>query len=417
MGKDSTPSSTTQTHSLNPHAQALWNMAKPTVTGIFNKPYEAYQGNKVAGFNGLHQAAFNAANSPSSMPMDAGASRAFLNSMLSGQGLGAQVPNNPLLGHRVGSNPFIGQRLESNPMLGIKTSVQSNPLLAENNPYFESSLKNTLNDVTDQFQRNKIAQTDANFARHNLFGGSNWADAQRQNQRELVQSLGGISANARMNDYNNRMQLNEADINRRLQAEQNDIGRNVGLYEAGLGRDQAKQAQDASLYEAALGRDFAALNRDAALAQHQIDLSNQNANTYRTQQMQAASMLPNIAQAETTDAANRYNLLSSAGKLQQGQEQAMLNDAYERFMAQQGYDKQRADYLRDWLSTLNGGGSTTSSQFGGGGGGSTAGKIAGAAATGLGTYASLAPIGATAAAAGPAALPLALLAGGLALAS
>lgn len=415
MGKDSTPSSTTTTttHKLNPQANELWNMAKPTVTGMFDKPYQAYQGNKVAGFNGLHQSALNAAGMPSSMPMDAGASRGFLNSMLSSQGLGAQVPDNPLLGQRVGSNPFIGQQIGSNPMLGIKTGVQSNPLLAENNPYFESSLKNTLNDVTDQFQRNKIAQTDANFARHNLFGGSNWADAQRQNQRELAQSLGGISTNARMNDYNNRMQLHEADINRRLQADQNDITRNSGLYESALGRDQSKLAQDASLYEAALGRDSSALNRDAALAQHKIDLSNQNANTYRTQQMQAASILPNISQLETADAANRYNLLSSAGKLQQGQDQAMLDDAYQRFMEKQGYDKQRADYLRDWLSTLNGGGSTTASQSGGNGGGSPFAKLAGSAATGLGTYASLAGISAAA----PFAVPAGLLIGGLGMLS
>ena len=239
-------------------------------------------------------------------------------------------------------------------------------MLEANNPYFEGALRNTLNDVTDQFQRNRIAQTDANMARHNLFGGSNWADAQRLNQRELASTLGNISTNARLEEYNNRAQLHEADIGRRLQEQ----------------------------------------GRDAALAQQQIGMSNQNANLHRAQQMQAASLLPNIAQMETADTANRYGLLTNAAGLQKQQEQAVLDSAYQDFTDQRDYDKQRTEYLRQWLATLNGGAGGGAEQKNP----STFTKVAGAGLTGLGTYAALA-----ATPAAPIAVPAALLAGGLGL--
>lgn len=350
MGKKGgSPKSTTQTstHALTPQAQEFWEMAKPTVKGVFDKPYQPYAGNRVAGFNSLHHSALGLAGSQPGMPMDAAASRGFLNRTLAGNGMGIPVPQ----------NPFIGK------------SVRANPMLEANNPYFEGSLRNTLNDVTDQFQRNRIAQTDANFARHNLFGGSNWADAQRGNQRELAKTLGDISTSSRFQEYNNRAQLHEADISRRSQEQ----------------------------------------TRDAGLAQHRIDMANQNAYQHQKQQMQAATLLPNIAQMETADTANRYNLRASAGQLQQQQEQAGLDDAYQRFGEQQGYDKQRADYLREWLSTINGNGVTSVTAPGAQGANPFA-KIAGSGLSGLGTYAALA-----ATPAAPFAIPAGLLAGGLGL--
>ncbi len=349
MGKGGSPKSQTQTtkHELTPQAQALWGMAKPTVMGIFGKPYQPYGGNRVAGLNNLHQSAFGLAGAQSSMPMDAASSRGFLNSTLADKGMGIPVPQNPYIG----------------------TQVASNPMLEAHNPYFEGALRNTLNDVTDQFQRNRIAQTDANMARHNLFGGSNWADAQRMNQRELASTLGDISTNARLQEYNNRAQLHESDIGRRLQEQ----------------------------------------SRDAALAQQQIGMSNQNANLHRAQQMQAASLLPNIAQMETADTANRYNLQTTAGNALKQQEQAVLDDAYQRFVEQQNYDKQRSDYLREWLAAINGNGVSTSTGPAQAGANPMA-KLAGSGLTGLGTYAALA-----ASPAAPFAVPAGLLAGGLGL--
>lgn len=329
MGSSKTPKATTQTakNELNPQAQEMWERARPTVTGIFNKPYQPYAGNRVAGLNGLQHSAFGLAGSRSGMPMDAAASRGFLNRTMADNGMGVPVPQ----------NPFIGK------------SVSANPMLEANNPYFEGSLRNTLNDVTDQFQRNRIAQTDANMARHNLFGGSNWADAQRGNQRELAKTLGDISTNSRFQEYNNRAQLHEADIGRRLQEQ----------------------------------------TRDAGLSQQQIDMANQNANAHRKQRMQAATLLPNIAQMETADAADRYNLQSTAGQLQQQQEQAGLDDAYQRFAEQQDYDKQRSDYFREWLSTINGDGTITKSRPGPAGPSPLA-RVAGSGLMGIGTYAALA---------------------------
>lgn len=347
MGSSKTPKSTTSTskHELTPQAQEFWELAKPTVKGIFDRPYQPYTGNRVTGLNGLQHNAANLAFSKPGMPMDAASSRSFLNKTLAGNGVGIPVPQ----------NPFIGK------------SVRSNPMLEANNPYFEGSLKNTLNDVTDQFQRNRIAQTDANFARHNLFGGSNWADAQRGNQRELAKTLGDISTNSRFQEYNNRAQLHEADIGRRLQEQ----------------------------------------TRDAGLAQHRIDMANQNAHQNQKQQMQAATLLPNIARMETEDTANRYNLQASAGQLQQQQEQAGLDDAYQRFSEQQDYDKQRSDYLREWLSAINGNGVTSVTKPGAAGTSPFA-KVAGSGMAGLGTYAALAatPLA-------PYAIPAGLLAGGM----
>src|SRR5690606_32660143 len=138
-------------------------------------------------------------------------------------------------------------------------------------------------DITRNFNNSVANNTDAMMARSGAFGGSAWQQAQSENANQLAQNLGRVSNDMRMADYGLQAQLSESDVNRRLQAQQNDLARNAGLSAQDLDRSLQSQLTD--------------LSRNSALSQAGLDMKNQNYQADRARQMQAAGMIPGMAQA------------------------------------------------------------------------------------------------------------------------
>jgi hypothetical protein len=396
MGKSSGPSTQVVEQRLSPQAQRLLDMYVPEVQNLYKKPYEQYQGNRVSGFNNDQNSAFGMLRQGSNSPRDIGMSRELLSNTLRGNYLNSGVPLNPMYGQRAGDNVMAGQRVGNNQFLGQKTNVMSNPFLQENNPWLEKTLAASMRDVKDQFRRNVTPQTDALFARQGAFGGSAWRDAQAQNEKALAGQLSNMSMNARMQDYNNRMQLQESDIGRRMQADQADIARNAQLAEAGLGRQQADIGRDAGLMENALNRQQSAIERDANLYQNKVNAEQAAFQAERARQMQAAGLMPGLSQAEFADTLNRSNALLTSGDRQRALDQALLDQQYQDWAAKQGWDENRLNMLRNAVGTAMGGGGSSVQQSDNSR--SPGASLLGAGLTGAGAYGSLMGAGATAAA-------------------
>lgn len=105
-----------------------------------------------------------------------------------------------------------------NPYLGQSTQVGTNPYAGEN-PYFESVLQKTLDDVR--------GRVNSQFGAGNAFGNSG-------NQELLQRTLGDVSNQARMQNYGMQQGLAEADINRRALYGSGDLTRNAALYSSDM---------------------------------------------------------------------------------------------------------------------------------------------------------------------------------------
>lgn len=200
MGGSSSPSNVTQTTKtevapqLSPYLAPFMQQA----SSVAMRPYETYDGQRIAGFTPDQQAGFNMTRQVANQGQQA----------LSGaQG----AVNNIMAGGALPGNVTPGQ----------------NALLGQNNPYLNSAIDSAMGDVTRRFENSVFNNTDATMARAGAFGGSAWQQAQTENARQLNNELGRVASDMRMADYNLQAQLGESDLARRLAADQFNV--NSGL--------------------------------------------------------------------------------------------------------------------------------------------------------------------------------------------
>lgn len=121
--------------------------------GNANDPYQAYQGQRIAG---LDQA------------------------QLMGMNLtGAQALNG-----------FQGQGEASN---NYQAMMRGDFLTPESNPYLAANAQKAMGDITNAYRTGTKPQTDAAAARNGAFGGSAWAQMVNNNERTLGDSLGNTA--------------------------------------------------------------------------------------------------------------------------------------------------------------------------------------------------------------------------------
>ncbi|MGB6105639.1 MAG: hypothetical protein WBF88_17490 [Pusillimonas sp.] len=328
-------SSTTQTTKMEPPPQLAPYFAPfmQQASSVAMTPYQSYGGQQIAGFTPDQLAGFDMARNTANQAQGAlaGAS-GQLNSTIGGQ----------YMGYSPGTNAYLGATSNAgqNAYLGATTSVGQNTHLGQNNPYLNSAIDSAHGDISRTFENSVFNNTDAMMARSGAFGGSAWQQAQAENARQMSNELGRTSNDMRMADYGLQAQLSESDVNRRLQAQQNDLARNAGL--SGQDLDRSLQAQQT---------DFA---RNAALSQAGLDMANSNFQNERLRQLQAAGMVPGMAQAGY---ANSQALLG-IGDAQQAQNQGALDLAYQDWMQQQNHPYQSLDVMGNAIRTLMGGGGT-----------------------------------------------------------
>lgn len=167
-------------------------------SSVAMRPYQTYQGERIAGFTPDQQAGFNMTRQAANQGQQA----------LSGaQGA-------------VGNIVAGGSRPDS-------ISVGQNALLGQSNPYLQAAIDTAQGDITRNFNNSVANNTDAAMARAGAFGGSAWQQAQAENSRQLAGELGRVAGDMRMADYGLQAQLGESDLNRRLGADQFNV--NSGL--------------------------------------------------------------------------------------------------------------------------------------------------------------------------------------------
>jgi hypothetical protein len=200
-GKQTTVSSTELPGWMQPYAKNYLSQAET----IASKPYQAYDGQTVAGMDPRTQQGLN---------MQANMARA-------GSGL-YNSANDTLQGTVQGE----GYR----PAATNANAGAANPY-AGSNPYLQSQIDQAQGDVVRNYNMVTKPQTESAMVNSGSFGNSGLQQVQQQQQSNLVRGLGDISSNMRFQDYGLQAQLGENATNRLFNAGESQAGRDQGGYQ------------------------------------------------------------------------------------------------------------------------------------------------------------------------------------------
>ena len=215
---------TTTTQKFEPpeNTKEGWNTYMQNATNLMGQPYQSSGIPTVAPFNDFQQTSQNMLydRALSGAP-DLNAGRAAVTGIASGN------QANPwqafLAGTASGAN--------SNPFLANAQSMAN----GKANPYMvdpQAVIDATAADMTKAAQKGTMAQTDAAFNRAGAYGGSAYTEAQAANSAELANSIGSMSAQARLAANQQNANTWGQDQQRALQA----TGMGGGMFDSGMGR-------------------------------------------------------------------------------------------------------------------------------------------------------------------------------------
>ena len=199
-----------------------------------------------------------------------------------------------------GTNPLLTATQGSlQNLVGGGGAYQSgaNPYMGDN-PYLDASISKTLGDMATNYATGTGAQTMAQFRNAGAFGGSAQGEYTAQQNKTLADSMANASNTARMQNYQQSAQLAEN-----------------------------------------------ALNRDAS-----------NYWQGQSNQLQAAGMAPQIANAINSGDYQNLQAMLTAGGLQQQDAQNGLNDVYTRWQNQVNAPYQQLETLANGIQGATGGG-------------------------------------------------------------
>lgn len=376
-----------------------WQQAQQAI----NRPYTAYGGNMLAGFQPMQNQAIQLAGQGQGYGMDAmqqgtsAASRsanyqpAMVNpqSMQAvGMGAAAAIPVTNMQAASAGPASLMqAAQLGRGSIRDVAAKdFLSRDINAYMNPYIGTVVNNALSDLSRQ---NDIVNntTNAKAAAAGAFGGSRQAVANTLNNENFLRESGNLSGNLRNQGYNTAAQLIGQDNDRDLQAQgmnQNmdwnvgslnannqqaaslaniNAANNMNQYNAGL--QQTANQQTAAAHNLA-SQNYA----NAANNINQYNATNQqNANQFNSDlnlkgqfanqtaglnaagiQTSAANALNNMGLDQQQWNSNNANQLWNMGSRQQLQEQAGLQDTYNRWKEQYDYPMTQADRLKAALS-------------------------------------------------------------------
>lgn len=168
-----TTTSTTMPSWAQPYAAGYLERAQATA----DRPYQGYQGDRVAGFTPWQQ-----------------------------QGLQAQATRatqgNPLL-------PEAQQALREQ-FQGAQPGATANPYLSDGNPYLEQAVSESQGDLVRSWNTVQAPAFDTAMSRGGSFGNANIAQSAAFGAEGLQRNLGRISTDMRLSDLNQRRQLGES---------------------------------------------------------------------------------------------------------------------------------------------------------------------------------------------------------------
>jgi hypothetical protein len=140
--------------------------------------------------------------------------------------IGGRIANQkykPYQGNRVSAVTPGQQRMVSgiyqnlnNPLVNKATNYTSNVIggkFMQGNPYLEGMLDQGKKGITDSFNKTMRPQMDANIARQNAFGGSGWAQANRDMNSDLASQLSDMETQMRYQNYATEMGRRDNAVN------------------------------------------------------------------------------------------------------------------------------------------------------------------------------------------------------------
>lgn len=156
--KSSTTTTVTIPTWMEPSVKQMYGDSADLARRIKDQPYTAYKGNRVAGI---------------------------------------QVPERLMI-NRIMQNP------NTNASLNKAKSYSSDVLAGKylkGNPYLDGMIRKVNRSVTDNYNKTMLPQMQANLHRQGAFGGSGWAQSNRDMQSELAQSLADANTAMRFDNY------------------------------------------------------------------------------------------------------------------------------------------------------------------------------------------------------------------------
>lgn len=159
--------SSTQTVKNEPSAEVkpFLNPFMQRASDLSNQPYQAYQGQQIAGLDQNQQ-------------------------------MGNDLTTNQAL------NGFQGQNEAGNFYQNLMSGSFADPA---SNPYLKKNADYAMSGITDAYRTGTAAQNDANFARNGAFGGSAWQQMTQGNEKTLADSLGNAANQFYGQNYNSNM--------------------------------------------------------------------------------------------------------------------------------------------------------------------------------------------------------------------
>jgi hypothetical protein len=320
-----------------PYVERMLGKAEATT----NAPYQVYGGQRTADFNPLQQQSFQGAANLGPTAQTGMASQLAAGAGLRAAGTGYD-PTQFSNAYQAPGQYQPGQF----GIMGARTSSFTRPGTAQAfmSPYQQA--------VTDIEKREAMRQSDimgqqlqAQAVQRGAFGGSRSALMEAERQRNLGMQLGDIQARGLQGGYQTAMQQFNAEQQARLQAQ---LANQQAYMQAQQGTEQSRQfgfGQGMTAAEAAA--------RYGTEAQRMAEQSRQFGAGYGLQglqqQLAAAGQLGQLGQQQFGQEEAAMRAQAGMGAQQQQQSQRSLDQAYQDFLNQRGYQQQQLAFMSDIL--------------------------------------------------------------------
>jgi hypothetical protein len=352
-GGGSQPRETVQTQTTipeyaRPYVEKMLGKTE-ALTDINKNPYQAYGGERIAGFTPMQQQAFQGVqNMQPSQQLNLGTQMAGLAGLRAGQANYQPGTFNP-----IGVNAPQLQQFQLGAPDRVRASTFTRPGAAEAfmSPYQQA--------VTDIEKREATRASDimgqqqqAQAAQRGAFGGSRSALIEAERQRNLGMQLGDIQARGGQAAYDRATQQFNAEQNARLQAQL--ANQQAGLTAGGQNLSALLGVQQLG---AQTGMQSQLANQQAFMdAQRAAEQSRQFGAGYGMQgiqqQLAAAGQLGALGQTQFGQEKDILQGQLSAGAQQRDLEQQRLGQAYQDFQNQRQYPYQQLAFMSDMLRGL-----------------------------------------------------------------
>lgn len=341
-GGGGTQQSTSYTTNVPEYAKQPFMDMVGKATALSEAPYQAYGGERVAGFNPLQQQSFqNAQGQQVAGQIGAGSGIAGAASL---QALGAAGYNPQQVQGAQLSNFMMGPAQQ----VGTQSFLQGNNAAAYMSPYMQQ--------VVDMQKREAIRDDaimrqsrQAQAVNAGAFGGSRQAIMEAEAQRNLGTRLGDIQATGLQGAFQNAQQQFNQEQGLGLQAQTANQGAGLTTGQANLQSLLGVQQLGANQFLQAQG-----MNQQAGLDAARLGL--QGSQTA----LQGAGVLGQLGQQQFGQQMDITGMQNQLGGQQQQQQQRILDQQYADFQNQRDFPYQQLGFLSD---ILRGTGSSTRSIY------------------------------------------------------